>query len=113
MWKQPLTIMAGHANPDKGTFGRREWQYAEAVASGQVQNDRYFAYIATLDPEDDPMDESAWPKANPNIGVSKPMEYMQKEAVFATRDPERMAWFQHLHLNLWEVRETKKQTTAP
>jgi phage terminase large subunit-like protein len=42
------------------------WDYAVRVLEGTQDDDRLFALIPTIDPEDDPWEEASWVKANPS-----------------------------------------------
>ncbi|MBK8477781.1 MAG: hypothetical protein IPL39_16195 [Opitutaceae bacterium] len=53
----------------------------------------YFGVIYTIDDDDDPMDEAAWFKANPNLGVSKSIEYMRGQAMKASQSPGKLRDF--------------------
>ena len=46
-----------------------------------------FAYIAAIDDEDDPFDESCWIKANPNLGVSVKADDLRRKAEKAQELP--------------------------
>ena len=57
--------------------------YAVGVLNGDVKDDRFFAVIYTLDPDDDPFDERVWIKANPGLGTVKNLAYLRGEAAKA------------------------------
>lgn len=63
----------------------------EALANGAGAN--VFALIFTIDDGDDPMDEAAWFKANPNLGCGKSLEYMRDQAAKAKLSPGKMRDF--------------------
>lgn len=65
------------------------------------EDDAYFTIIFTLDAEDDWLDESTWVKANPNLGVSVSLEYLQEQCRTAQRLPSQQVNFKTKHLNLW------------
>ena len=63
----------------------------EELADGAGAN--YFGVIYTLDKGDDPMAPDSWAKANPNLGVSKSLEYMREQAAKAKLSPGKLRDF--------------------
>lgn len=71
-----------------------------------IKDDSYFAYIATVDPEDlddeeTKWKESTWYKANPMLGVSKNIEYMRDQANKAKSMSGKLNAFLNKQLNVW------------
>jgi phage terminase large subunit-like protein len=101
---QPLEVIITTAGDDKSNIWKEELDYAtrivEAVEVKEVVNDTVFAYIACLDKDDDPFDESVWVKANPNIGVSVSVEYLREQAVEAKGKPTSHNAFLRYHCNI-------------
>lgn len=64
-------------------------------------DDAYFVIIYALDDGDDWQDESTWVKANPNLGVSVPLVYLQEQHRAAVRLVSQQTNFKTKHLNLW------------
>lgn len=60
-----------------------------------------FAYIATLDEGDEWDDPKAWAKANPNLGVSKSVEYLEQEVHTALLTPGKANAVKNKQLNVW------------
>lgn len=87
-----------------GTIGQLVWveehDYAARVLEGLVEDDELFAYVANLDEGDDPMDESVWVKANPNLGVSVRWDDMRARAREAREKPGMRNEFERLRLNI-------------
>ena len=80
--RQPLMLAITTAGFDQAGFGGQLYDYMREVGvdpKSPIENDEAFSYIAQLDPEDDPDDERNWPKANPNLGISKKLEYLRGE----------------------------------
>jgi phage terminase large subunit-like protein len=75
--------------------------YAERVLAGIVEDDSLFGYVATIDPGDDWHEESAWRKANPNLGVSVKLDYLERRAARAMKMPGAQNSFRRLHLDEW------------
>ncbi|MEC0211813.1 terminase large subunit [Paenibacillus ehimensis] len=76
-------------------------EYAMKVLKGIEPDETFFAYIATIDDDDDPFDPATWMKANPNLGVSKDIAYMQKQAQKAKHMPTAYVNFLIKDLNKW------------
>ena len=69
--------------------------HARAVleGKGKYTDESFFAAIYQIDEEDDPFDENAWRKANPNLGVSKSVDYMRDQAAKARLMPGKLSTF--------------------
>lgn len=76
------------------------------ILAGRKDDDRMFALVYTLDPEDDWRDENVWIKACPNIGKSAPWEFYRDSYNAARNSPIQQENFKVKNLNLWsETRE--------
>lgn len=75
--------------------------YLLSVLEGKRQDDNFFGYVYTLDPDDDPFEERNWYKANPGLGKSKTLEYMRGIARKAGALPGAMVNFLTKDLNIW------------
>lgn len=75
--------------------------YCEKVLDGVLQDDSLFAWIFTLDEGDDWRDEAAWPKANPNLGVSVKVDYLRDQLAKAMANPRAQNAFKRYHGNVW------------
>lgn len=71
------------------------------VLLGQVEAEAHFGLIYAIDPDDDPFDEAVWPKANPNLGISKRIEYMRERAAEARMNPSSRGEFLRKQLGVW------------
>jgi phage terminase large subunit-like protein len=98
-----LEIIITTAGDDKSTIWQEEDDYAtrvvESAITGDIIDDRLFAFIARLDDEDDPFDEECWPKANPNLGVSMDLDYLRIQANEARQKPTAFNSFVRYHCN--------------
>ena len=60
--------------------------------NGIIEDERTFYYLASLDDEDDDINDSEnWIKANPNIGVSIDIEVMKEEWIKQSVFPQNVA----------------------
>lgn len=99
---QPLLFIITTAGFDLASPCYEEYVYLTKVLSGELENEQYFAYIAQLDPEDNPQDESTWIKANPLLAATEAgMEYLRAELQAALDVPSKMRNFLVKNLNLW------------
>ncbi len=98
---QPLLLIITTAGNNIAGVCHSEQMEAEAVLSGLKKNDRLFALIYTIDPEDDWRTESSWRKANPNWGVSVGSAYLQDQLNEARQSPAKQAAIRTKHLNQW------------
>lgn len=77
---QPLISIITTAGDDRSHLWKEVYDYAKAVALGQIIDESYFSFIAELDEDDDPFDESLWIKSNPNLGVSISVDYLRQQS---------------------------------
>lgn len=99
--RQPLLwqiTTAGDDSPE--SVYAQENDYAIKVLEGVVEDDAYFAFIATIDAEDRWDDPKAWAKANPNLGVSVKMDDLERQAAKARNSPAGQDAFKRLRLNV-------------
>ena len=80
--------------------------YAIKVLKGVVEDDTYFALIYTLDPDDDPFDETVWQKANPGLGVCKRWDDLRRLAKKAKEQVAARTNFLTKHMNVWVSAES-------
>lgn len=104
---QPLLFIITTAGFDLASPCYEEYTYLTKVLTGELENEQYFAYIAQLDSEDNPQDESCWVKANPLLAtIASGMEYLRAELQAALDVPSKMRNFLTKNLNMWvEQRE--------
>ncbi len=102
--RQPLTFVlstAGIYNPE--SIGHIEYTYATKWISGDVDNQRYYAFVAEADPEDaeNIEDPEIHKKANPSYGVTIDPEEMLAEARLVKDKPSERNNFLRYRLNIW------------
>jgi phage terminase large subunit-like protein len=96
---QPVMFTITTAGDNLSTMWKEENQYALDVAGGRITDDAVFSFVASLDSEDDIFDESVWPKAMPNIGVSVQPEYFRQEAIKAKESNQERNVFTRYYAN--------------
>lgn len=101
--RQPMLFAITTAGTDQSAASIcwEQHVYAEQVLRKIIADDTYFAFIASMDEGDDWQDERNWYKANPNLGVSKKLDYMQDQARKAKNMPAKLNSFLRLDLNKW------------
>lgn len=103
---QSLVISITTAGSNKTGIGYEQREYSIKLLTNVVDDDSYFAIIFTLDKDDDPFDETNWPKANPNLGRSKKWDDMRRLAKKAQEMPSARNNFLTKHLNIWVTSES-------
>jgi phage terminase large subunit-like protein len=104
---QPLLFMISTAGHNKMSVLGEEHELAERILDGVVENDSYFAYIATIDDDDDWAYEECWIKANPSLGVTVQFETLRDECLLAKQVPAKQNDFLRFRLNKWTVSATR------
>lgn len=105
--RQPLTVAITTAGYDRESICWEIHEYARQVRDGIIQDDSFFPCIIAADPEDDWLDPAVWARANPGLGVTVKMEYLEQEAQRARLMPAYQNTFRRLHLNQWVQQETR------
>lgn len=71
------------------------------ILEGVAEDDTFLIMIHDLDAEDNWEDQDAWFKANPNLGVTVSLDFLQKEYQKAINQPSKIPNFKTKHLNKW------------
>lgn len=101
---QPLLLSTGTAGTDPLSPCGLERNYAANVLTGDFNDDTYFSFLAEADEEDAKSNWDSvetWYKANPNLGISKKLEYMVIQCQAAKNEPAKLNAFLRLDLNIW------------
>jgi len=112
--RQPLIFAITTSGFNRQSVCWEQHEYTEKVLSGTIEDDTWFGIIFTLDQDaedadagDQWDDEDAWPKANPNLGVSKKWDDMRRKARKASEMPSALNAFLRKDLDIWTEAETK------
>lgn len=105
--RQPLMLAITTSGYNRQSLCWQLHEYSQQVLDGVIEDDSWFGMIYTLDEDDDWEDETLWPKANPNLGVSKKWDDMRRKAARAREMPAALNAFQRLELDIWTQAETK------
>lgn len=105
---QPLHIIITTAGDDLESICYDEHKYAAEIIDGTRWDSTTLAYIRSVsDPQCSILDEKEWYKANPNLGISIPIDGFRADARKAVINPVSEANFRRLRLNIWTAAGTK------
>lgn len=99
--RQPLMVEITTAGYDRESICWREHEEARRVAEGLERRDDLLALIFGADEKDDWTDPAVWAKANPNLGVSVKLDFLQSECDAALLTPAYQNVFRRLYLDQW------------
>jgi phage terminase large subunit-like protein len=99
--RQPILFKITTAGEDPLSPCGQEHAYACQILERTLVDERYFAFIAHADVDDDWTSERAARKANPNYGISVNPEDLRQKVLKAQGIPDAAAAYKQKHLNLW------------
>lgn len=97
----PLLLSISTATGNTSGVGKTLWDYSTRVLEGKAEDERFFALLYTLDPDDDPWLESSWVKANPSWGQAVQPDAIRGIMRQARQNPAQEAAAKTRHLNVW------------
>ena len=97
---QPLTLTVTTAGDDQSHIWLEEIGFSKEVLDKSVDEESLFSLIYELDEDDDPLESSNWIKANPNLGVSISMDFLEAQAKPALTNPQALNRFKRYHANV-------------
>lgn len=97
--KQPLFITITTAGDDQSKLWQTERAYAVKVLRGEAQDDTAFCFILCLDDDDELLDPTTWPKANPHLGTTAKWQDYHDMAAKAELDPATRRDFERYYAN--------------
>ena len=80
-----------------------QYEYACGVLDGQIDDDRFAAFIYELDDPDEWLDETCWIKANPGLGTIKKFDFLKRCVEKAKADPSFLPTVKTKDFNLKET----------
>lgn len=99
--RQPLMLYITTSDFERpGSICNEVYDYAAKVRDGIIEDHAFLPVIYEIGKDDDWKDESAWQKANPNLGVSVSLDYLKRECMRAQETPSYENTFKRLHLNI-------------
>lgn len=105
--EQPLTLGITTAGFDRHSICYELHDYAAKVTSGVIEDPDFFACIFAADDDDDWTDPEVWHKANPCLGVSLAVDYLESKCREAQNSPAKENVFRRLHLNQWTEQDVR------
>lgn len=99
--REPLVIAATTAGSQRDGICWEIDQFSRAVLHGAAEDPRHFALIYEAEDGDDWRAETAWRKANPNLGVSVKLDDLEHKARMAEHSPAAVTAFRQKHCNQW------------
>lgn len=103
--KQPLLILITTADFDRPSICNEKHTHACAVRDNGGDRAKpgydpaFLPVVYEMASGDDPFSPETWRKANPNLGVSVSLDYLERQALKAKEDPAFLNTFVRLHLN--------------
>lgn len=98
--RQPLDFIISTAG-ERGGYGWELWNTSVKIRDGIIDDPETYVVIYAADPDDDWNDPMTWAKANPNLGVSLKLSYLEDQWKQAVESPRLENDFKRYHLNLW------------
>lgn len=97
--RQPLVLYTTTAGDDPHGVCAEVHDYALKVRSGIVADPEFLPVVYQAEQDDDYGSVETWQKAQPNLGVTVPVEVYQQEYAEALAVPRKMTTFRQLRLN--------------
>lgn len=99
--EEPLSIDITTAGYDKESICYKQFTHAEKVRDDPTYDEAFLPVLYYAKPDEDWTDPKVWAKANPNLGVSISLDYLERECKAAKESPAKESVFRRLHLNQW------------
>ncbi len=98
--RQPLILHTTTSDFERPSICNEKYDYACKVRDGIIDDSSFLPVIYEAKLTDDWTDPKVWAMANPNLGKSVSLEYMQRECKRAQETPSFQNTFKRLHLNI-------------
>jgi phage terminase large subunit-like protein len=85
---QPLIVKITNTPQKETTPCGKDRDYSIKILNKVYTNDQWFAYVCSLDKEDDWKDEDVWEKANPSLGTIITKKYLRERVQEAEGIPD-------------------------
>ena len=98
--RQPIVLYATTADWVRPSLCNELHRVAANVRDGKTSRRSFLPALYELERDADIHDETLWPRANPNLDVTVPSEFIRARLQSAEETPSEMALFKRLHLNI-------------
>ena len=98
--RQPLIIYTTTSDFERPSICNEKYDYACKVRDGIIADPAFLPVIYEAPRDADFTDRKIWAMANPNLGKSVTLEYMERECKRAIETPSYQNTFKRLHLNM-------------
>ena len=105
--EQPLVVAITTAGYDRKSICWEQHEYARKVKDGIIDDPSFFSFIAAAEESDDWTDPDTWRKANPGLGQTIKLDYLEESCAKAKSTPALQNTFRRLHLNQWTSQSTR------
>ena len=105
--RQPVTVAITTAGYDRESICFEVHDYACKVRDGVIPDDTFLAVIHAASDTADWKDPVVWKAANPGLGKTVKLAYLEQEARKAGETPSYQNTFRRLHLNQWTQQNTR------
>lgn len=97
-----------NSGTDRTSVCYQHHEHSRWILEGVKEDERWFAYVCTLDEGDDPLeDEGCHIKVNPNLGVSIHREYLRDQVSAAKNIPAETNTVLRLNFCVWTQAHTR------
>lgn len=100
--EEPMLFQITTGSENMSSVGFMEFERAQKVLQGIVEDPSFFPLLYTLDEKDNWKDSTKYIKANPNLNVSVPLPALEDARDQAITAPYRESEFKTKNLNLFE-----------
>lgn len=104
--EEPLEFLISTAGTQEG-YGWELWQECQKILDGTIIDPETLVVVFAADPDDDWTSPETWAKANPNLGVSVRLDYLETECRRAQENPRLENDFKRYHLNMWTEQDVR------
>lgn len=105
--RQPLTFYITTAGYDRNSICWELHDYALKVQSGVIEDSTFLPVLYCADEADDWRDPAVWAKANPSLGHTIKLDYLEQECARAQETPAYENTFRRLHLSQWTQQDVR------
>ena len=103
----PLSIAITTAGHSRTSIAWEQHDYALKVRDGTIKDERFLPVVYAAPEGSDWTEPETWHAANPSLGQSISLDYLEQECKRAKEVPGYVNTFLRLHLNVWTEQQTR------